>query len=281
MRLVTWMLVTAGCGVQVAEDKEGTTTTSPTDGDADTDADADADTDTDTDTDTDADTDADPHTGTGGALLSCGDLTCDPGEACATCPSDCGACPASCDGDLVCEAADGESCTTCADCDTTAVVCGNGECQSGEDDVSCPSDCGPSPWPSTWATWEVDVVTLMNAERAAGTSCPSGPKVAVGPLVMESALQEAARLHSWDLAYSDYFDHTSCNGRSPWDRAAALGTSASGENVAWGYPTPADAVAGWMSSTSGHCDAIMDGRYTVVGIGHADLPEALWTAMFR
>ena len=56
--------------------------------------------------------------GTDGGTPSCGDGTCDSGETCSTCASDCGACPA---------------------------TCGNGACDSGETCSTCASDCGACP----------------------------------------------------------------------------------------------------------------------------------------
>ena len=212
--------------------------------------------------------------------------TCTDGDGC--CPSGCTGsdsdCTAAC-GDGTCTASAGEMCTSCAsDCDNrTLGVCGNGECQSGETSASCQADCGPSPWSSSWATWETEVVTLFNMHRAAGTDCPSGAKSAVGPVTMEAALQTAARLHSWDQSYSGYFSHTSCNGRTFTQRASAQGTSAFGEIIARGQSSPASAVSAWMASTSGHCDIIMNGGYDRVGVGYAQASGGgrLWTGMFR
>jgi uncharacterized protein YkwD len=220
---------------------------------------------------------------------ACGDGTCDADEDCASCEADCGTCPAPepppptepvC-GDAVCDGLAGEMCTTCPECDTTDVVCGNGACESGETAASCRPDCGDEPWPNAWAQWEDDVVALINEHRAAGTDCPSGPKDPVGPVAMDPALQQAARLHSWDQSYSGYFSHTSCNGRSPWARAAAAGTSASSEVIGWGYSSPEAIVNGWLSSTSGHCDALLNGSRSLVGVGYASEGARLWTGMFR
>jgi uncharacterized protein YkwD len=125
------------------------------------------------------------------------------------------------------------------------------------------------------------VVVIINQHRAAGTDCPSGAKNPVGPLAMDGALRRAAQLHSWDQSYSGYFAHFSCNGRSPWQRAAAQGTSASAETIGIGYALPADIVNGWLASTAGHCDVLMGGGYTAVGVGFAQPKAKLWTAMFR
>ncbi|MEZ4366570.1 MAG: hypothetical protein R2939_09820 [Kofleriaceae bacterium] len=49
-------------------------------------------------------------------VAHCGDLTCDAGESCGLCPSDCGACSA---------------------------VCGDLRCDAPETSATCPSDCLP------------------------------------------------------------------------------------------------------------------------------------------
>jgi uncharacterized protein YkwD len=95
-------------------------------------------------------------------------------------------------------------------------------------------------------------------------------------------LRIAARLHSWDQSYSGYFAHTSCNGRSPWQRAAAQSTSAFAETIGAGYSSPASIVTGWLSSTSGHCDILMHPSVTEIGVGFADdAAGTRWTALFR
>lgn len=277
-----WLVaILGGCGASgeiLATDPPSDTDPADTDTDADSDGDSDADADADSDTDADGDTDTTPPVDTG-LPAGCGDLTCGGGESCGDCPVDCGPCSASCDRDGACEAAAGETCTACPDdCDTTTVVCGNGQCQAGENTVTCMADCGPIPWPAGWDQLEQQVLTQINQERANGTNCPSGPKDPVPPLSMDTLLQNGARLHSWDQSFSDYFDHYSCNGREPWDREP----TANAENIAWGYPTPTAAVAGWMSSTEGHCDAIMSGNYSQIGVGFSDVGgDPLWTAMFN
>ena len=67
----------------------------------------------------------------------CGDGTCNNGETCSFCPSDCGSC-AYC-GDHNCN--DGETCATCpGDC---GVCCGNGVLNTGEacDYARSPTGC--------------------------------------------------------------------------------------------------------------------------------------------
>ena len=212
---------------------------------------------------------------------SCGDGSCTDDESCTSCVDDCGACTASC-GDGACNPAAGELCTTCdADCVTGDTICGDGRCDDDEDAAACGHDCGPSPWPSDWSDEEDAALAAMNAMRAEGRDCPGGSYAPTTALVMDDGLQRLARLHAWDQSHAGYFDHTSCDGRSPWDRAAQAGVSASSENIAWGYQSGDSAVAGWMSSTAGHCDAIMSPSHDAVGIGFAADGDVITTAVFR
>ncbi len=91
---------------------------------------------------------------------SCGDATCDSGnEDAATCYADCGACgngdiegPETCDmgvenTDTACVAEYGSNCTycdkTCVSHTVEGAVCGDGTCNSGnEDAATCYADCG-------------------------------------------------------------------------------------------------------------------------------------------
>jgi uncharacterized protein YkwD len=224
-------------------------------------------------------------------LPGCGNGVIDAGETCDP-PS---SCPATCD--------DGNSCTqdtmsgsaascnvACAHTAITACTGGDGCCPSSctpATDVDCSVDCrNDSTWPSNWASWEVEVVTLMNQRRAAGAVCRGTSYPAVPALTMNADLREAARCHSLDMATNDFFSHTGSGGTDFAQRCTTAGYTASprGENIAAGYDTPAAAVAGWMSSTSGHCEMIMDNIANEVGVGYAyDASSTYghyWTADF-
>ncbi|GAA3965446.1 CAP domain-containing protein [Actinomadura viridis] len=105
---------------------------------------------------------------------------------------------------------------------------------------------------------ETTVATLTNKERTA-RGC--------APLRIDARLVTAARRHSQDMAANDYFDHTSRNGDSPWDRMKAAGyTSPGAENIAKGYSTAAAVVDGWMKSP-GHRANILNCGLKAIGVG--------------
>jgi len=136
---------------------------------------------------------------------------------------------------------------------------------------------GGTTTPTEWVAFEDEVVTRVNQQRAAGATCGGVAKPAVGPLVVDAALREAARCHSLDMAVNAYFSHTSLDGSTPWDRIAAAGYtgSATAENIAAGYATPQAVVEGWMTST-GHCNNIMGSNSNETGVGYAYLATAPW-----
>jgi uncharacterized protein YkwD len=119
----------------------------------------------------------------------------------------------------------------------------------------------PEPEPADEITTLEDEVTrLTNAERDAA-GC--------GELATDERLRSSARGHSEDMAANDYFDHTSRDGRSPFDRMGDAGyPDPAAENIAYGYPSPAEVVDGWMDS-EGHRDNILECSYAAIGVGLA------------
>jgi uncharacterized protein YkwD len=107
---------------------------------------------------------------------------------------------------------------------------------------------------------EDEVTGLTNAERAAA-GC--------GDLRTDERLRTAARGHSQDMAANDYFDHTGLDGRSPFDRMRDAGyPDPAGENIAYGYRTPADVMAGWLGS-EGHRRNLLTCSHQAIGVGLA------------
>ncbi|MFO8071040.1 MAG: CAP domain-containing protein [Polyangia bacterium] len=168
---------------------------------------------------------------------------------------------------------------TDADADSDADVDGEGECGDLDDNFD-----------PTWVELEEQVLELVNEQRSQGADCGSaGSYGSAPPLAMQSQLRAAARRHSWHMGDNGYFAHESPGGPCGDDlvgrveSAGYTGWSALGENIAAGYPSPEQAMAGWMSS-DGHCSNIMESSFEEIGIGYAEVPGsefgAYWTQDF-
>ena len=88
------------------------------------------------------------------------------------------------------------------------------------------------------------IVELVNAERR---------KAGCSPVTLNATLVKAAQAHSADMAAHQNMSHTGSDGSSPGDRITRAGYNWStyGENIAYGYATPEQVMAAWMSS-QGH-----------------------------
>ncbi|WP_018548743.1 CAP domain-containing protein [Streptomyces sp. LaPpAH-108] len=129
-----------------------------------------------------------------------------------------------------------------------------------------------TPAPAATASGAVaQVVQLVNAERA---------KVGCSPLTVNAELTKAAQAHSDDMAAHQNMSHTGSDGSDPGARITAAGYqwNAYGENVAYGYSTPAEVMAGWMASP-GHRENILNCSYKEIGVGLAQ-PGSYWTQDF-
>ncbi|MFC1441047.1 CAP domain-containing protein [Streptacidiphilus sp. N1-10] len=108
------------------------------------------------------------------------------------------------------------------------------------------------------ATAEAQVLSLVNVQRAAN-GCDA--------LSYSGPLTVLAQNFSAEMATRDFFDHTDPDGKTPWDRAAALGiTNLGGENIAMGQQTPQDVMTAWMNS-AGHRANILNCSYHSLGVG--------------
>ncbi len=115
----------------------------------------------------------------------------------------------------------------------------------------------------TNAAFESEVVALINQERQAA---------GLPPLQVHSALQQASRSHSEDMACNDFFSHIGSDGSTPWDRAVRAGYNPSyiAENLYMGsgsYNTPQAVVTGWMNSP-GHRANILAPEPVHIGVGY-------------
>ncbi len=84
-------------------------------------------------------------------------------------------------------------------------------------------------------------------------------------------LNSAAQTKANDMIARNYWSHNTPDGQEPWvffDNAGYKYQKA-GENLAYGFATSSDTVAGWMNSAS-HRSNLLDGTFTEVGFGFAN-----------
>ena len=104
---------------------------------------------------------------------------------------------------------------------------------------------------------------------------------------MESHLREAARFHSQDMGQRNYFAHDAKTPGAPngvtlikrIENAGYANYQSVAENIAAGSANAAGAMNQWMTSTSGHCDAIMDPGLEEIGVGYALVNSSQYTQL--
>jgi uncharacterized protein YkwD len=97
-------------------------------------------------------------------------------------------------------------------------------------------------------------------------------------LGMNRDLAQAALIHACDMALNDYFSHRGSDGSNSEVRVRRAGyhTCLVAENLAWGYPDPAQVVNGWIASP-GHRQNMLLPRTREYGVGVVDSPKGpLW-----
>jgi uncharacterized protein YkwD len=115
------------------------------------------------------------------------------------------------------------------------------------------------------------ILDRVNAARAAGHRCGAKYFPPVAPLTLNSSLTNAALAHSREMARNGLLDHRGRDGSTPAARVERAGYGVHrivGENIAAGAMTPAEVTDGWLDSPA-HCENIMDGRFTQIGIAYA------------
>jgi len=106
------------------------------------------------------------------------------------------------------------------------------------------------------------------------------------PVEIDPRLQQAARVHSSDMAVSRCFQHDDCNGGGAWsDRiyASYPRPARIAENITAGHAEAAAAVDAWMRSEA-HRANILRPEWRGTGIAHVSLPGSpyghYWTQTF-
>jgi uncharacterized protein YkwD len=153
--------------------------------------------------------------------------------------------------------------------------CGGG----GDSGSAAPAAAAPNPTPVPapvgapppanktcgQANFQADILAAVNAARASGYVCASGAKPAAAALAWNDVLFDAAAAHSQDMAANmKTLSHTGSDGSNVGQRVTRAGYSWSGvgENIAVNYANATSVVDGWLKSSSGHCDNIMNARYS-------------------
>lgn len=117
-----------------------------------------------------------------------------------------------------------------------------------------------------------EVLNLVNELRQRGAVCGSTRKGPTTTLRLNYLLEDAAQLHSEDMAANDYFSHESADGTTFVERVQEAGYDNYeflGENIAVGYSDAQSVVDAWMSS-EGHCNNIMNPDFEELGVGIAE-----------
>lgn len=90
-------------------------------------------------------------------------------------------------------------------------------------------------------------------------------------LKLNAQLASAAQAKANHMVANDYWSHITPDGKEPWVfiQNAGYSYNKAGENLAYGFATSADTVAGWMNSPT-HKANMLDDAFTEVGFGFAN-----------
>ncbi|WP_341368730.1 CAP domain-containing protein [Yoonia sp. BS5-3] len=118
-----------------------------------------------------------------------------------------------------------------------------------------------------------DNVNALATEIAAGVNA-NRRAAGEAPLRFNRRLGQAAMVHACDMQVHDFFDHRGSDGSNSQRRVRAAGYDDCivAENIAWGYPQPAQIITGWMNS-AGHRRNMMHPRIEEFGIGITQGPK--------
>ena len=114
--------------------------------------------------------------------------------------------------------------------------------------------------PSNYATFEDEVVRLINEQRVAN---------GLNELTTVYSLSAVAQTRAQELTQS--YSHTRPDGTSCFTALTEAGIyyCSSGENIAAGFSTPEAVVNAWMNSPR-HRANILSPKYNMVGVGFCD-----------
>jgi uncharacterized protein YkwD len=118
------------------------------------------------------------------------------------------------------------------------------------------------------ANSQAEILSRINRIRAAGAVCGGVSYPPAGPLRWSAKLQQAAAVHSDDMANHNFFNHKSAtNGTTLPERLRSVGYNyqSAGENIAAGQNSAEQVIATWAASP-GHCVTLMKANFVDLGV---------------
>ncbi len=111
------------------------------------------------------------------------------------------------------------------------------------------------------------MVYAINKIRSTGCRCGRKYQGSVSPITWNNQLKQSSQDYALEMHKYKRFGHNGIDGSVVGDRVDAVGYfwQLAGENIAEGYGTFREVLDAWMESPS-HCELIMDGRMTNVGV---------------
>lgn len=135
--------------------------------------------------------------------------------------------------------------------------------------------------------YQAAMLEYVNAARSKARYCGSEYFEATVQVEYNCPINGAAEKHSRDMASNNFFSHYGSDGLRVGDRITETGYqwSVAGENIAAGYDDVASVMKGWLNSP-GHCENIMDPRFTEFAVERVDADESVadyrnyWTQVY-
>ena len=146
-------------------------------------------------------------------------------------------------------------------------ACGGGGSDSGDNAVLSAVATGGDVT-CGMLNFQAEMTAQVNNARAAGAVCGGVAFPPAAGLRWDTQLQNAATVHSEDMAGHNFFAHQSpTNGSTLRERVPAAGYkySSVGENLGAGQTSIAQVVTEWLASP-GHCATLMKANFVDMGV---------------
>ena len=169
-----------------------------------------------------------------------------------------------------------KKCGVGKNCKVTKITkgyCPDGNCSTKKASVSKTESSQPSVTTKSnefKTDYESEVIRLVNDERA---------KQGLKKLIFDDGASKAAHIRAKEIVKS--FSHTRPDGTSCFTAAKEAGVTyrTAGENIAYGYKTPAQVVTGWMKS-EGHRKNILSSSFSKIGVACFENSGTLYWSQF-